>query len=105
LKDIAAVKAGVKNVILTKFGEKFFNYTFGSRVNSLLFENYHALTLAGMKLEIQDALAKYEPRIILEDVRTTSLPNTNELIVSIIFLLKNQLDKRVEFNFILTRVR
>jgi phage baseplate assembly protein W len=68
LKNENAIKNAVKNIILTKPGEKLFEPLFGSRVNDLLFENFDFITRDQMRTEIIRAIETFEPRVELDDV-------------------------------------
>jgi len=107
IQSIEAVKTGVKNVILTKFGERRFNHLFGSQVCNLLFEHFDALNMVIMKQEMVEAIKRFEPRAFLvgDGVSINFEEDQNELIVKISFGLTNEPDKVVEFNFYLERVR
>jgi phage baseplate assembly protein W len=107
LSSIDAAKAAIRNIILTKYGERVFQYTFGSRVNSLLFENFNTLTLVGMREEITNAIKTSDERIFLynDGVRIVPVEEENRLIISITFGLRNIPDKKIDFSFYLERVR
>jgi phage baseplate assembly protein W len=107
LSSVDAVKTAVKNVIMTKFGEKRFNHLFGSQVCNLLFENFDAINMVILKSEIVEAIKRFEPRAFLvgDGVYVSYTEEQNELVVKISFGLTNEPDKVVEFNFYLERVR
>jgi phage baseplate assembly protein W len=71
LKNDNAIKNAVKNIILTKPGEKLYEPYFGSKVTDLLFETVDFLVLDQMRDEIFRVLRQYEPRIDVEDVELT----------------------------------
>lgn len=68
LKNENAIKNAVKNIILTKPGEKLFEPLFGSRVNDLLFENFDFIVRDQMRTEIINAIETHEPRVVVENV-------------------------------------
>jgi len=107
LTSVEACKAAIRNIILTKYGEKPFFYKFGSRVNTMLFENFNSLILTGMREEIKEAINAHDPRIFLfgDGVRITPEENENRLHITITFGMANVPDTRVEFSFFLNRVR
>lgn len=68
LKDDVAIKNAVKNIILTKPGEKLYEPNFGSNVTQLLFEPLDFIILEEIKVEILRVIYAYEPRVKIEDV-------------------------------------
>mgnify|MGYP005992286863 FL=1 len=87
--DAAAVKQAVKNLLLTNFGEKPFSPRFGGNLNAFLFN----LDTEFDELEIEDAVAQaianFEPRAILRNVKATLLSDQNSVNVKIIFQVVN----------------
>ena len=71
LQNSEAVKAAVRNVILTGFYEKHFRPGFGSGVSKLLFENINPLTQESIKIAIQDSIRSWEPRAEVVDVEVS----------------------------------
>jgi phage baseplate assembly protein W len=71
LKNDLAIKNAVKNIILTKPGEKLYEPYFGSKVTDLLFESIDFLVLDQIRDEIFRVLLQYEPRIEVQDVELT----------------------------------
>jgi len=72
-KDGNCIRQSIKNIVLTRFGEKPFNYDFGSVVNDLLFENIdnRDVRLTGYKTQIQSVINRYEPRALVIEVNFT----------------------------------
>lgn len=102
--DAAAVKQAVKNLLLTNFGEKPFNPEFGGNLNAFLFN----LDTEFDELEIEDAVAQamanFEPRAILRQVRATLLEEQNTVNVKVIFQVVNVAETQ-ELSINLTRLR
>lgn len=63
VKNEAAIKQSVRSLLLTNKGERLFNSDLGTRINELLFEPLDYATSSLLFDEIQDVLARYEPRI------------------------------------------
>ena len=63
-----AIARSVRNLILTRPGERFFNPNLGSRVYELLFDNMDDISASMIEDEIKDTLDNYEPRIELIEV-------------------------------------
>ena len=64
-----AIARSVRNLILTRPGERFFNPNLGSRVYELLFDNMDDISASMIEDEIKDTLDNYEPRVKLRSVR------------------------------------
>lgn len=107
LDGIESIKSSLKNIILTRYGEKPFNYLFGSKVTGLLFENFDMLTLVMMETEIRSVVESLEPRVFFVGQGVVIIPDEDEnrLRVSLHFGIKNLPDKQVDFSFFLERVR
>ena len=67
-KNATAIARSVRNLVLTKQGERFFNPILGSQVSRLLFENIDLLTASAIKDEITTTLENFEPRVRLTDI-------------------------------------
>ena len=61
LTDTAAVKAAVKNLVLTDAGERPFNPTLGSSVHGLLFEPATPIIASAIESRIKTVLRNFEP--------------------------------------------
>jgi len=68
-KNEVAIARSVRNLILTKPGERFFNPELGSRVTETLFENMDDISASIVEDDIRDTIDNYEPRVKLRSVR------------------------------------
>lgn len=66
--DEASINQSIKNIILTNFGEVFFEPMFGSGVRKLLFEKMNIVTETLLKDEIQYAIENFEPRVQINNI-------------------------------------
>ena len=67
-KNATAISRSVRNLVLTKQGERFFNPILGSQVSALLFENIDKLTASAIADEIRITIDNFEPRVELTEV-------------------------------------
>jgi len=73
-KDVAAkreansIRQSVRNIILTRRGERKFDRTFGMGIHDLLFENRDILFLPKLNRDIEEHLEAFEPRAFLDFV-------------------------------------
>ena len=82
-KNETAIARSVRNLILTKQGERFFNPILGSQVSALLFENIDKLTASAIADEIRITIDNFEPRVELTEVEVFPDYDNSEFNVTI----------------------
>jgi phage baseplate assembly protein W len=87
--DEQAIKASIRNLVLTSNYEKPFHPEIGSPIKSLLFEPATPLLPVLIKRAIQQTIDNYEPRVRLLDVNVNMSPDTNSIYVTIEFVIVN----------------
>jgi len=87
LKNEAAIKASVKNIVLYNFYEKPFNPLFGGNVVGLLFENASPSQSADLQSRIADAINIHEPRVVHLETKALWTEDRNQLDVSIRYVI------------------
>ena len=87
LRDSQAIKASVKNIILTKFGERPFDPEFGSPIPALLFEPATPFIAQTLQRMIEQTLSNHEPRIVVQRIDVVGV--TNGFDVEIIYTIQN----------------
>jgi phage baseplate assembly protein W len=102
--DEEAIKASVKNLVLTQNYERPFHSEIGSQIRGLLFEPATPLLNVMLKRAITDTIINFEPRVKLDEVLVTVSPDNNEVYVSIHFTIINTI-RPVSVDLILTRTR
>tara|TARA_B100001059_G_scaffold236200_1_gene285447 strand:- start:15662 stop:16063 length:402 start_codon:yes stop_codon:yes gene_type:complete len=76
LKNENAISRSIRNLILTKLGDKPFQPDLGSEVYESLFETLDQITASSIQQQIENTIIKYEPRIDLKDVLVkANIPN------------------------------
>ena len=76
LKNENAISRSIRNLILTKPGDKPFQPDLGSEVYESLFETLDQITASSIQQQIENTIIKYEPRVDLRDVIVTAnIPN------------------------------
>ena len=91
LKNVDAVKASIKNLILTKNFERLFHPEIGCQVNSLMFENLDNATLTSIKYTIENVIKNFEPRVTVTDITVKDDSDLNAVSIVITFLIGNSL--------------
>ncbi|MEM6254115.1 MAG: GPW/gp25 family protein [Cyanobacteria bacterium P01_D01_bin.156] len=64
-----SVRESVWLILLTEPGERLYRPEFGCRLSELAFAPINSETLMLMRIWVQEALERWEPRIILEEVQ------------------------------------
>ena len=105
LKNEAAIRRSVRNIVETIQGERFFDSLFGSDVYSTLFEFVDAGTASVLENEIAEAIFNYEPRVANLIVIVEARPDENAFEVNITFDIIGQEIPTQEYTFILEAAR
>ena len=66
-----AIKRSIMNLIKTKKGTRPFNPRYGCDISDYLFSYEPGFTEFNMKKEITDAISRYEPRVIVNEIDIT----------------------------------
>jgi phage baseplate assembly protein W len=102
--DEQAIKASVRNLILTSNYERPFHPEIGTQINSLLFEPATPMLSAVLERAIRTTINNFEPRVDLNDVQCVVNEDSNSVDVSIIFTILNTQTPQV-LNLVLERTR
>ena len=87
LKNEAAIKASVKNIVMYNFFEKPFDPLFGGNVVGLLFENASPSQAADLQSRIADSINIHEPRVVHLETKAKWTEDRNQLDVSIRYVI------------------
>ena len=87
LKNEAAIKESVKNIVLYNFYEKPFDPFFGGNIIGLLFENSTPTMVLDVKSRIERAIEIYEPRVTAVSAVVQFEEDRNELNCKIQYLI------------------
>lgn len=100
----AAVKRALRNLLMTRKGERFFNYSLGSGLHQFLFEPMTPQTTTAIKNAVESTINNFEPRVRLVGVKVTPIEEANHYDVAITFYIINRPDP-ITFNVSLERTR
>lgn len=81
-KDSVSIKESVKNIVLTRFGERHFDMNFTGYVYDLLFENVVEEIVGQYKVHLTNVINLYEPRVNVTNVEI-QLDNTEKRTINI----------------------
>ena len=102
--DEEAIKASVRNLVLTQNYERPFHSEIGSQIRGLLFEPATPMLNVMLKRAITDTITNFEPRVKLEEVQVILSPDDHYVNVSIYFRIINT-TRPIQVDLILTRTR
>lgn len=81
--DIEAVKTALRNIFLYDKYEKPFDPTFGVNARSLLFESLSPALTAMVQKQVQNQIAYYEPRCVIDNLKISD--DNNDLNIELYF--------------------
>ena len=87
--DEQAIKASIRNLVLTSNYEKPFHPEIGSPIKSLMFEPASPILSVLIEKAIQQTIYNYEPRVRLTNVSANLSPDSNSVHVTIEFVIVN----------------
>jgi phage baseplate assembly protein W len=102
--DEQAIKASIRNLILTSNYEKPFHPEIGSPIKSLLFEPATPLLPILIEKAIHQTIDNFEPRVQLINVKANLSDDSNSIYVTIEFVIVNT-TKPIIVDLILSRTR
>lgn len=91
---IRNVEESMQIILRTSLGERLHRPKFGSRLSELAFAPMNTQTLLMIRLHVQDALEKWEPRIKLDAVRADPDPTRGRVDIVIYYHCKDSHDSR-----------
>ena len=87
--NVEAINNSIRNILTTQQGSLEGMPEFGSRLNELVFSQLDHITVDLLKNLIQEALQRWEDRIIITDIVVSSVAEYNRLIASISYKFKD----------------
>ena len=105
VKDKAAITQSIKNLLLTRKGERLFQPQLGSNLQKSLFEPLDYGTAGMIKSQVKETIKRWEPRVIVEDVRCEPDFNTNGYEVELLYRIIGREDREQQADFFLEPTR
>jgi phage baseplate assembly protein W len=102
--DTNAIKAAVRNLVMTQNYERPFHSEIGTQVYSLLFNPPGPMLDTLLARAIRDVITTFEPRVVLLQVQVNSQVDSNAIDISIVFRIVNT-SLPVTLELILKRTR
>ena len=76
--DIELIEGNIIQILGTRKGERVMLPDFGSKILDFIFEPLDHITCALLRIEIIEAIKKWEPRVTLDKQNTIIIPYPNE---------------------------
>ena len=105
VKDKAAIAQSITALLLTVKGERPFRPDLGSNITRMLFEPLDYGSAGLIRGEISNCLAKYEPRITVDNIRCTPNELDNGYDVELSYFIVGRDDAPVNVELFLERTR
>ena len=105
LKNEAAIRRAVRNIVQTIPTEKFFNSLFGTDIRWSLFEFVDFGTASVIQDQIIISIQNFEPRVDNLEVSVRPYPDINQFEVSVVFDIIGQEFPTQEYSFLLEATR
>ena len=83
INDADAIKRAVINLVRTKSGERFYDSLVGTEVEASLFEVQSQEVANNLKIDIENVLKNYEPRVADVAVEVNYPIDSNEIYIQI----------------------
>jgi phage baseplate assembly protein W len=72
--QVQSIEESIPIILRTQLGERVYRPDFGSRLAELIFAPMNTQTLLLTRLYTQEALVKWEPRMVIDAIRTEADP-------------------------------
>jgi phage baseplate assembly protein W len=89
LKDDAAVRRALRNLLLTEHYDRPFHPEIGSNIRRTLFENFGPQTEITLRNEIRNTIKNFEPRVDVQEIIVEAIPEENRYSVTLHYYIVN----------------
>ena len=104
LRDDAALRNSIKNLLLTNFYERPFNMGIGANMRALLFEPADSITRIAIRDNIARTISDHEPRVELIYIKVDDQADSNAYNIIVKFRIK-EYDTEDKVEIVLKRIR
>ena len=105
LKNEAAIRRSVRNIVMTIPTERFFDSSIGSDVGGSLFDFIDFGTASVINDQIRTSINNFEPRVDNLQIEVRPYPDQNAFDVTVIFDIVGQEFPTQEYSFLLEATR
>lgn len=94
-QGVSDIDSAIRMILTTAPGERLMRPHFGCKIWELLFEPINANTLGLMGEAVREAIGRWEPRVVLDDVRLDPVGQANgEVRIEVDYTVRTTNDKR-----------
>ena len=104
LRNDAAIKQSIKNLVLTNYNERPFQPNIGSNVNRSMFEPNDSFLREELESSIRRTIEFNEPRAVVLGVEVIPQSDESSIVINIVFSIINSMQPQ-SLDIILRRVR
>lgn len=104
LTNEESIISSLKNIILTRKGERLFQPEFGCNISGLLFENFSKFTTDAIETEVRTSVENFEPRIKTIKVKAVESQDNHSIELQLFFITINN-PEEISISFLLSRIR
>lgn len=90
-ENLGALRDGVIQLIMTSRGARVMRPDYGTDLRKSLFEPIDSTTLQTLRGQIAETIAKYEPRVVLQQLNLFPQEELNTLTIQLVLSTKNDL--------------
>jgi phage baseplate assembly protein W len=105
VRNEQSINQSIRNLILTKIGERFFQPNIGSNVYNSLFEPNDAFMQEDLVYSIRNVINQNEPRAIIQNVTVNPVIDESRISINVVYSIINTPTQIQTLNLILRRVR
>ena len=99
--DERLIKNDLIQLLLIVPGERVFRPEFGTIIKPTLFEPIDSFTINSIRESIVDAIQRYEPRVIIKDLRVEPSENNNLIDIKLFTVLSIDRNRQLELELAL----
>ena len=102
---VESVKRSIKNLLMTRFGERPFQPWIGWGGNGLLFEHIDPLTKSTLQTEIRLLISNFEPRVHINNITITNTDSYEFRIILEFTLINHPAERAFILDTLLQRIK
>lgn len=88
-EDAQLIKNDLLQLLMTAPGDRVNRPDFGTPLRSFVFENNTEADISSLRSSILDAIAKFEPRVIVDNLSITQSQDANTIRIYLVFVLRD----------------
>jgi len=86
--NVAAVEAGIDNILRTRKGERVMLPTFGSILPDIVFEPLTSTAIKFLSRTLKEDIERWDDRVIIENVEVSLDPDKSSLFITLLYRVR-----------------